>query len=76
MLLLQHAVTLLDPRCQFIIESYYIDEVDSGRIARWLKIGPDSVHMAIKRCRDRLRTVLADLTTGVPRGRENRHAVH
>jgi RNA polymerase sigma-70 factor, ECF subfamily len=62
MLLVQHAMMQLDSRCQFILESYYIDEVDGGKLAEWLNIGPDSVHMAIKRCRDRLRKALADLT--------------
>jgi RNA polymerase sigma factor (sigma-70 family) len=61
-LLIQHAMAQLDSRCQFILESYYIDEVDAIRLAGWLKIAPDSVHVAIKRCRDRLKTAVAKLT--------------
>jgi hypothetical protein len=48
-------------RCQFILESYYIDDVDARKLAAWLNISPDSVHRAIKRCRDGLRAVLADM---------------
>ncbi len=60
MLLLQYGMMRLDSRCQFILESYYIDEVDAASLANWLRIAPDSVHMAIKRCRDRLRSILAE----------------
>jgi RNA polymerase sigma-70 factor (ECF subfamily) len=62
MLLVQHALMQLDSRCQFILESYYIDEVNAQKLAEWLNIAPDSVHMAIKRCRDRLRAAVRDLT--------------
>jgi RNA polymerase sigma factor (sigma-70 family) len=62
MLLIQHAMMQLDPRCQFILESYYINEVDARKLAEWLKIAPDSVHAAVKRCRDRLKAAVTDLT--------------
>ena len=60
MVLLQYAMMRLDPRCQFILESYYIDEMDVVKLADWLGIASDSVHMAIKRCRDRLRSMLTE----------------
>jgi len=63
--LIQHAITLLHPRCRFIIESYYINEVDPKELAAWLNVAPDSVHMAVKRCRDRLRTVVQQLSSEV-----------
>lgn len=63
--LLQHAMTRLDSRCQFILQSYYLNEVDPKKLAEWLKISPDSVHMAIKRCRDRLRIEVKDLTSSI-----------
>jgi len=76
MLLLQYAMTRLDARCQAILESYYIDETDAATLASWLGLARDSVHMAIKRCRDRLRSILSELTRGVPKatvppGRQN-----
>ena len=58
MLLIQYALTRMEPRCRFILERYYIDEVESRLLATWLQIGADSVHVAIKRCRDRLRLEL------------------
>jgi RNA polymerase sigma factor (sigma-70 family) len=61
MLLVQYALARMDPRCRFILERYYIDEMNSRRLADFLRIGPDSVHMAIKRCRDRLRDELQRL---------------
>jgi RNA polymerase sigma factor (sigma-70 family) len=60
--LIQHAMARLDSRCQFILESYYVNEMDSKDLAEMLNVSPDSVHMAIKRCRDRLRMAIADLT--------------
>lgn len=61
MLLLQSGMMRLDSRCQFILESYYIEEMDSVQLAHSLGIASESVHMTIKRCRDRLRTVLTEL---------------
>jgi RNA polymerase sigma factor (sigma-70 family) len=66
-LLVQYAMTHLDARCQGILESYYIDEIDAATIASRLGLGGESVHMAIKRCRDRLRSILSELTAGIPR---------
>lgn len=60
MLFLQYAMTRLDPRCQSILESYYIDEIDAPTLASRLGIADDSVHMAIKRCRDRLRSIVSE----------------
>ena len=60
MLLLQHGITRLDPRCQRILQTYYIEEVKAETLAAMLDIAPDSVHMAIKRCRDRLRSILLE----------------
>jgi len=60
MTLLQYAMLQLDPRCQYVLESYYIDGMNSAKLAEWLSVAPDSVHMVIKRCRDRLRQILAE----------------
>jgi RNA polymerase sigma factor (sigma-70 family) len=65
MTLLQYAMLQLDPRCQYVLESYYIDEMNSAKLAEWLSVAPDSVHMVIKRCRDRLRQILAQPKFGV-----------
>lgn len=58
MLVLNHAMLQLDRRCQYILDRYYIQELDSRTLAAKLGISPESVHMAIKRCRDRLRKLL------------------
>lgn len=52
------AIAQLDRRCQFIIEAYYVRELPSPELASRLGIAPESVHMAIKRCRDRLGAIL------------------
>jgi RNA polymerase sigma factor (sigma-70 family) len=54
------ALTKLDRRCEFILERYYIMEMDSRDLARQLGVTAESVHMAVKRCRDRLRAILSD----------------
>ena len=61
-LLVLHGLSQLDQRCQFVLESYYIDEVDSQKLAKQLGVGPDSIHVVIKRRRDRLREVLTKTT--------------
>lgn len=58
-LLVQHALMQMDSRCQFILQSYYINETDSRTLASQLQVAPDSVHMIIKRCRDRLKSLLS-----------------
>jgi RNA polymerase sigma factor (sigma-70 family) len=65
MMLLQYAMLQLDPRCQFVLESYYIDEMGAAKLAERLSVAPDSVHMVIKRCRDRLRQILAEPRFGL-----------
>lgn len=52
------AMMRLDRRCQFIVESYYIADMSASQLARHLDVRPGSVHMAIKRCRDKLRQIL------------------
>lgn len=61
MMLLQNALLQMDARCRFILESYYVNEVDAHTLATELRISPDSVYMAIKRCRDKLRGILSPL---------------
>lgn len=53
-----HAMAQLKRRCQFVLESYYIRGMRVKELASRLRIQPDSVHMAIKRCRDELRNIL------------------
>jgi RNA polymerase sigma factor (sigma-70 family) len=65
MTLLQYAMLQLDQRCQCVLESYYIDEMDPAKLASRLSVAPDSVHMVIKRCRDRLRQILAEPKFGL-----------
>jgi RNA polymerase sigma factor (sigma-70 family) len=62
LLLIQYGLARMEPRCRFVLERYYIDEVDSRALAKQLQVGPDSVHVVIKRCRDRLRLELQKLT--------------
>jgi RNA polymerase sigma factor (sigma-70 family) len=54
----QAGIARLDPRCRFLLERYYIGEVESSVLAQTLRLAPDSIHMALKRCRDRLRALL------------------
>jgi RNA polymerase sigma factor (sigma-70 family) len=49
----------LDPRCRHILESYYLRGDDSSAIASRIGVQRDSVHMALKRCRESLRRQLA-----------------
>jgi RNA polymerase sigma-70 factor (ECF subfamily) len=65
MTLLQYAMMQLDPRCRFVLESYYIDQIEAAKLAERLSVAPDSVHMVIKRCRDRLRQILAEPNFGI-----------
>jgi RNA polymerase sigma factor (sigma-70 family) len=58
-MLMQHALMQMDSRCQFILQSYYINEMDARTLASQLHVAPDSVHMVIKRCRDRLKSLLS-----------------
>ena len=62
----QEGIAHLDPRCRFLLERYYIAEVESRVLARSLGIAPESIHMAIKRCRDRLRGLLLSLDVANP----------
>jgi RNA polymerase sigma factor (sigma-70 family) len=52
------ALSKLDRRCQFLIESYYINSMTVDQIANVLKIQVQSVPMALSRCRDALKTQL------------------
>jgi RNA polymerase sigma factor (sigma-70 family) len=63
MLALNHAMLQLDRRCQYILDRYYIQELDSRSLAAQLGISPESVYMAIKRCRDKLRELLVAMGT-------------
>jgi RNA polymerase sigma factor (sigma-70 family) len=57
---LLRAISMLDARCRFILQSYYIEEMETPKLAQHLNMATDSVHMALKRCRDRLRGVLGN----------------
>jgi RNA polymerase sigma factor (sigma-70 family) len=50
----------LDRRCQFTLESYYIRGMRAQELARRLKIQTRSVHMAVERCRNELRSIVQD----------------
>jgi RNA polymerase sigma factor (sigma-70 family) len=54
----QAGMALLDPRCRFLLDRYYIAEEDAASLARTLGLAPESIHMTLKRCRDRLRALL------------------
>jgi RNA polymerase sigma factor (sigma-70 family) len=62
----QAGITRLDPRCRFLLERYYIGEVESSVLAQTLRLAPDSIHMALKRCRDRLRALLLSSEVASP----------
>jgi RNA polymerase sigma factor (sigma-70 family) len=53
------ALNRLDPKCQFILESYYIRDMSVPELAARLGISPPSVYMTMKRCRDRLKEIVA-----------------
>ncbi len=65
MTLLQYAMLQLDPRCQYVLESYYINEMKTVDLAERLSIAPESVPMITKRCRERLRQILAEPSFGL-----------
>jgi RNA polymerase sigma-70 factor (ECF subfamily) len=65
MTLLQYAMMQLDPRCQFVLESYYINAMKTADLAERLSIAPESVPMVTKRCRERLRQILAEPNFGL-----------
>jgi RNA polymerase sigma factor (sigma-70 family) len=52
---LLQAISRLEARCRFILQSHYIEGMPTPELARRLKIHDDSVYMALKRCRDHLR---------------------
>jgi RNA polymerase sigma factor (sigma-70 family) len=56
---LLEAMSRLDRRCQFVLESYYIREMPTRLLAIRLAISEPSVHMAVKRCRDQVRSQFA-----------------
>ena len=53
-LLVHEAMKRLDRRGQFVLESYYLRGMPAAELARYLRIQPNSAHMAIKRCRAQL----------------------
>jgi len=52
------AMMQLDVRCRFVLERYLIEGMGADQIAKYLEIKSSSVHMIIKRCRDRLKKIL------------------
>jgi RNA polymerase sigma factor (sigma-70 family) len=65
MTLLQYAMLQLDPRCQYVLESYYINQMSTEKLAERLSVAPESVPMVTKRCRERLRQILAEPRFGL-----------
>jgi RNA polymerase sigma factor (sigma-70 family) len=65
----QAGMARLDARCRFLLDRYYLGEVDSSALARTLGVAPDSIHMVLKRCRDRLRALLAQSDVADPQAR-------
>jgi len=49
------ALSSLDRRCQFLIESFYINGMSQQELAKRLKIQAQSVPMLLSRCRDALK---------------------
>jgi RNA polymerase sigma factor (sigma-70 family) len=56
---LLQAISLLGARCRFIVQSYYIEGMETAELAKRLNLHADSVYMALKRCRDQLRGIFA-----------------
>lgn len=54
---LLQALTQLDTRCRFLIESFYIRGSSSGELAEHIGVAADSIYVLIQRCRDRLRKI-------------------
>ncbi len=53
-------IDLLDDRCRYAVESYYLEGRPHRDIARSLEIQPQSVPMTIKRCLDKIREMLGN----------------
>ena len=67
-LFVHEAMNRLDRRSQFILETYYLRGMPAAELAQYLRIQPDSVHMAIKRCRAQLAKILSrDVRNGSAR---------
>jgi RNA polymerase sigma factor (sigma-70 family) len=64
------ALNRLDPKCQYLLESYYIGNAGIPELATILGIAPPSVYMTMKRCRGRLREILLPYLSLVDRTRE------
>lgn len=58
MLQLQRGMLKLEPRCRYVLQRYYFAGASSTDIARAIGVSPDSIHVVLKRCRDRLRAVM------------------
>ena len=58
-LLVHQGIKQLDRRSQFILKSYYLEQMPVATLAKLLGIRPCSVHMAIKRCRTQLGKILS-----------------
>jgi RNA polymerase sigma factor (sigma-70 family) len=52
------AIMQLKPRCQFVLENYYLAEMSATDLARRLKIKPRSLYTTLNRCREELRRIL------------------
>jgi RNA polymerase sigma factor (sigma-70 family) len=59
-LIVHQTMKRLDPRSQFILESYYLVGMPAAELAQCLGIQPASIHMAIKRCRMQLGKFLSN----------------
>jgi RNA polymerase sigma factor (sigma-70 family) len=52
------ALASLDRRCQFLIESFYVNGMSPEELAKRLKIENQSVQVLLSRCREALRNRL------------------
>ena len=51
-------MTRLSPRCQYVLESYYLGGMSSAEIARRLNVDVKTIYVILQRCRDRLRRII------------------
>jgi RNA polymerase sigma factor (sigma-70 family) len=49
------ALSRLDRRCQFLIESFYVNGMSQQELAKRLKIQAQSIPVLLSRCRDALK---------------------
>jgi RNA polymerase sigma factor (sigma-70 family) len=56
--MLFQGLSLLERRCQFLLEAHYVNSMSNSEIAKRLSIDPQSVPVLVSRCKERLLDVM------------------